>query len=173
MCLSLFFCGFDLMELSARLAQNARLAASVVTFGASLMWSVVEYFSCMKLLAGSVAVGASGPIWSHLQPSGVILSHLELSGPIWSHLESSIWSHLELSGGIWTCLEPSGAIWNHRAFWSHLKLSGLIWWFSGGMSPYDLSFSLIWFHLIRLNSIWCFRFDVIWCVLISFVSIQC
>ena len=42
MCLSLFFDEFDIMESSAHLTQNARFAASVVTFGALLMWAVVE-----------------------------------------------------------------------------------------------------------------------------------
>ena len=132
MCLSLFFYGFDLMELSAHLAQNARLAASVVTFGAFLMWSVVEYFSCMNLLAGS-----SCSHWSfrtHLEPPAAIWSHLESSGAVWSHLEPSgviylepsgaIWRYLDLSGAIWSYLEPSGAFWSHLG---HLQLYGIIW----------------------------------------------
>jgi len=154
------------MELSAHLAQNARLAASVVTFGALLMWSVVAYFSCMNLLAGS-----SCSHWSfgtHLESPAAIWSHLELSGPIWSHLESSgaIWMYLELSGAIWSYLEPSGAIWSFvepprpsSAMWSHLEPSGAISsyldsseGFQGGCR-HMLSFSLIRFHPIQLNSI--------------------
>ena len=76
-----------------------------------------------------------------------------------------IWSFLEPSG-------PSGAIWNHLAFWSHLKQFGLIWGLSGGCR-HMLLFSLIWFDPMRLNCMWCFRLDVIYCVLILCVSIQC
>ena len=62
---------------------------------------VIQYFSCMNLLADSS--------WSHRS--------------FWNHLgpTEANWIHLWSSGGVWTYLEPSGGIWRY------LDLSGVIW----------------------------------------------
>ena len=141
----------EFRELSTCLAQNSSSATSVVTFGAFLMWSVVEsgrvrerererererdstlfsnllviqYFSCMNLLADSSWSHRS--FWNHLEPTEAIWIHLWSSGGVWTYLEPSggIWRYLDLSGGIWSYLELLGATW---AIWSHLELYGTIW----------------------------------------------
>ena len=139
----------EFLELSTRLAQNASSATSVVTFGAFLMWSVVEsgrvrerererdrdstlfsdllviqYFSCMNLLADSSWSHRS--FWNHLEPTEAIWIHLWSSGGVWTYLKPSggIWRYLDLPGVIWRYLELLGAYLGHLepcgAIWKHL-----------------------------------------------------
>ena len=85
---------------------------------------VIQYFSCMNLLADSFWSYRS--FWNHLEPPEVIWIHLWPSGGVWTYLEPSggIWRYLDLSGVIWSYLELLGATW---AIWSHLELYGTIW----------------------------------------------
>ena len=171
LCVYVFNFCIAFLFLSSRLAQNAGLAAPVVTFGALFIWSVVESESHIQktllklirnpicflyelshrrllepseLLEGAIwrRLESSGAIWSHMEPSGVIWSCLELSGII-----RSLWSHLEPSGtvwSIWTYLKASRACWS---FWSHLEPSEDIW-------SYLEVYGTIWSLLEPSQAIW-------------------
>ena len=133
----------EFLELSTRLAQNASSATSVVTFGAFLMWSVVE--------SGRACIYIHLNIYIYIQRERERESEHTLFKPI-SHpifflyefarrqllelselLEPSgaAWSHLDSSLAIWRCLDLSGAIWRHLEVsgptWSHLEVSGASW----------------------------------------------
>ena len=169
-----------LLHVFAHVAQNARLAAPCVTFGALLIWSVVEWEShihktLLKLTRDSIfsfmnwlpagfwshrllepsTLEPSGAVWSHLVPSGVIWSNLDLSGvsgAIWNHLEP--WSHVEASEGIWSYLDLSGGIWSllgpTGGIWNHQKASGAAW---SHLEVYGPSVAF-WNHLKLSGYIW-------------------
>ena len=142
---------------------------------------VIQYFSCMNLLADSSWSHRS--FWNHLEPTEAIWIHLWSSGGVWTYLKPSggIWRYLDLPGVIWRYLELLGAYLGHLepcgAIWKHLYPSVAV------LSYMDSSdgcqrgchhmwlCGLVWLFPIRFNFTWCVRFDVSWFVL-SFELIE-
>ena len=59
--------------------------------------------------------GSSGPIWTHLKPSGPICTQLDLFLPNWTHFNAfqPIRTHLDPFRAIWTNQDTHAPIWTH------------------------------------------------------------